>query len=346
MKAFNWALLSSYALLAATSPIERIKLQRDSVDLDTFKLYAQYSGAAYCNSQMANGATITCSNNVCPDVTSAGATVQATFSGSDTDLQGFVAVDPGHQAVVVSMRGSSSLDNFITDFEFFQEDCPLVSGGQVHIGFAKAWDEVSSSVLAALQTATAANPSYRIVFTGHSLGAAVSSLGAAYARAQGYAVDIINFGSPRFGNDILADFVTNQAGIEWRMTHLNDPVPRLPPILFNYRHTSPEYWLSNGEDDTDDYTASDVKVCDGNANIVCNAGTFGLDIISHLNYLGQISGCNALEFIFKRDLAEENLQSRNEDYYWYLATAPANSVSEDELTSKVNEWAAQDMAAN
>ncbi|KAI0157565.1 lipase [Xylariaceae sp. FL1272] len=344
MKAFNWALLSSYALLAAASPVERIKLERDSVDLATFKLYAQYSGAAYCNSQMAAGTTITCSNSVCPDVTSAGATVQATFAGSSTDLQGFVAVDPGHQAIVVSMRGSSSLNNFITDFEFFQEDCPLVSGGQVHIGFAKAWSEVSTAVLAALKTATAANPSYRIVFTGHSLGAAVSSLGAAYARAQGYTIDMINFGSPRFGNDILVDFVTNQPGIEWRMTHLDDPVPRLPPKLFNYRHTSPEYWLSNGEDDTTNYAASDVKICSGNGNTDCNGGTFGLDIVSHLNYLENISGCNALEFIFKRDLAEGNLQSRNEDYYWYLATAPANSVTQDELTSKVNDWAAQDAA--
>lgn len=40
-------------------------------------------------------------------------------------------------------------------------------------GFYKSWREARSGVLAALQTAAATNPSYRVVVVGHSLGGAV-----------------------------------------------------------------------------------------------------------------------------------------------------------------------------
>jgi len=212
-----------------------------------------------------------------------------------------------------------------------------VSGCKVHEGFAKAWDEISEAALAAVQKAKDANPSYKIVFTGHSLGAAVSSLGAVYAREQGLAVDIINYGSPRLGNAALAQFITDQEGAEYRVTHLDDPVPRLPPIIFNYAHTSPEYWLSDGNAFTTDYSVNDVKECDGVKALGCNALTLGLDIIAHLYYLSPISGCSPIEIALKkRDGADE------QDYFWWQATAPVTEMDDDELEAKLNDWVEQD----
>jgi len=138
-----------------------------------------------------------------------------------------------------------------------------------------------------------------VVATGHSLGGAVATLAAAYLRAAGNAVDLYTYGSPRVGNDAFANFVSAQAGLEIRVTHLDDPVPRLPPLLFSYRHTSPEYWLYDGGATTTNYGVSDVKVCTGSANTACNAGTGGLDIDAHLYYLGPISGCSQ-GFDFKK----------------------------------------------
>ncbi len=92
-----------------------------------------------------------------------------------------------------------------------------------------------------------------MVATGHSLGGAVATLAAAYLRAAGNAVDLYTYGSPRVGNDAFANFVSAQAGLEIRVTHLDDPVPRLPPLLFSYRHTSPEYWLYDGGATTTNY---------------------------------------------------------------------------------------------
>lgn len=97
-----------------------------------------------------------------------------------------------------------------------------------------------------------------------------------------YACDLYTYGSPRVGNLALVKYVTNQVGAEYRATHFDDPVPRLPPILFGYFHTSPEYWLAAGPATNTDYTIDEIKTCTGYANIGCNAGTFGLDGDAHL----------------------------------------------------------------
>jgi hypothetical protein len=47
--------------------------------LSTLDLYAQYAGASYCNSGNVVGSIVTCSGNACPDVTTAGAKITATY---------------------------------------------------------------------------------------------------------------------------------------------------------------------------------------------------------------------------------------------------------------------------
>lgn len=309
-----------------------------ATQLTSFDLYAQYAGASYCNSGNAIGSVVTCSASACPDVTTAGAKIAATFAGLTTDIQGFLSTDAKNQVIVVSIRGSHSIRNWLTDFEFIQESCSsLASGCKVHSGFAKAWSEISSPVLAAVKAAKAAYPAYKIVFTGHSLGAAVSSLGAAYARQQGYSVDIVNFGSPRVGNAAFATFVSNQAGNEYRVTHLDDPVPRLPPIIFGYAHTTPEYWLSDGTATTTAYAVGDIKVCDGITSLGCNAATLGLDINAHLYYLAPISACSPTGLAFKRDTAT--------NYTWWQATSPSVTVTDAQLETQLNAWVKQDVSA-
>lgn len=343
MKSFSWSLISSFALTAAASPLggrEVLLNGRASITsttLSTLDFYAQYAGASYCNNNSPVGSTVTCSGGACPDVTAAGAKIVATFAGSQSDIQGFVSTDAKNKVIVVSVRGSHSIRNWLTDFEFFLEDCSFVYGCQVHSGFAAAWDEISAAVLSAVKAAKNANPTYKIVFTGHSLGAAVSSLGAAYARQQGLQVDIINFGSPRVGNAEFATFVTNQAGLEYRVTHLDDPVPRLPPIIFGYAHTTPEYWLSDGNAFTTNYGVSDVKVCTGVQSLGCNAATLGLDIIAHLYYLGPIAGCSPIELTFKK-------KRDANDPLWWQGTSPPTDVDDDQLEAQLNEWVQQDIA--
>jgi len=138
---------------------------------------------------------------------------------------------------------------------------------------------------------------YSLVLTGHSIGAAIATLAAAELRNLGHSVDTYTFGSPRVGNLAFADFVTGQAtqglGANYRMTHVNDPVPQLPPTEIGFQHTSPEFWLEGGNATTDEYTAGEVWVCEGVGNEGCNAGTglVPIDGTAHDHYLGDIGAC-------------------------------------------------------
>jgi hypothetical protein len=198
----------------------------------------------------------------------------------------------------------------MTDCDDLVDDCAA------HTGFYTAWKEIGDSVSTALASAVAAHPSYSIIATGHSLGAAVSTLGASYLRKEGYAIDLYTYGSPRVGNKALVAFVTDQAGTEYRVTHYDDPVPRLPPILFSYRHTSPEYWLSTGSAETVDYTVSQIAVCEGYANTACNAGESGFDTDAHLYYLDAITACSpdGTPFRARRDVTDAELEAKVNNY--------------------------------
>ncbi|KAH7165728.1 lipase [Dactylonectria macrodidyma] len=315
------SLLSSVGVAAAASIGNYARMLEDravtvtSANLANFQFYAQHSAAAYCNYGAKAGAKISC-GGYCPTVESDGAVIVASFGGSATGIAGYVSTDATRKEIVISIRGSSNIRNWITNLDFGQDSCSsLTSGCGVHSGFQNAWDEIAAAAKAAVVKARTANPSYTVVSTGHSLGGAVATLAAAYLRKAGIPMDLYTFGSPRVGDGDFANFVTSQAGAEYRVTHEADPVPRLPPIIFGYRHTSPEYWLTGGSSDTTTYSVSSIKVCEGNANIGCNAGTLGLDIVAHLNYLQDISGCSAVGIAWKRDdLTDAELEAKLNNY--------------------------------
>ncbi|KAI1497587.1 lipase [Biscogniauxia marginata] len=341
MKFLSCLLVSSLASSAVARLVPRTPRYslngRDTVtaaEIAKLEFYSQYASAAYCNSEADVNSTVTCSADACPDVMAAGATIVATYSGVITDIQGFTAVDDTNKLIVTALKGSQSLRNWITDFVFIQVGCDLVDDCYVHAGFATAWSEIDERVLAGVAAAAKANPSYRIVFTGHSLGGAVSTLAAAYTRKDGYEADVYNYGSPRPGNQAFVGFVTAQAGAEYRVTHLDDPVPRLPPLFLGYRHTSPEYWLSGGAANATTYTAAEVTVCEGYANTDCNGGTKGLDTDAHSAYFGPIGACGDSGFEFRR---------RDAGVTRDMATSEPQDVTDEELESTLNGWIDRDI---
>ena len=64
-------------------------------------------------------------------------------------------------------------------------------------------------------------------------------------------------------------------------------------MQLGYRHTSPEYWLSDGRPRTVDYHPYDVLECRGYYNAACNSGApwWLVDITSHYYYLVAITHC-------------------------------------------------------
>ena len=108
-----------------------------------------------------------------------------------------------------------------------------VGSAMVHTGFQFAYAVTQSTVLNAVKAQLASNPSYRVVVTGHSLGAAVAALAAVSIKStfpnvnlQLYTYGIcalikssvklcssfVFLGQPRTGNAAFASYVENLIG--------------------------------------------------------------------------------------------------------------------------------------
>lgn len=162
-----------------------------------------------------------------------------------TNVQYFVETIPDKNAQLVSIRGTANVKNAIEDMEYLQtKDTRLDIF--VHDGFNEDTELVYRDLLPHL------DKNKEILLTGHSLGAAVSTLLMMYFKEDGYTLgQLINFGQPK---------VTNKAGVAkyqslplLRVIDENDIVPMMPATtLLNsihgrYEHLGPEIILLEGE---------------------------------------------------------------------------------------------------
>lgn len=100
----------------------------------------------------------------------------------------------------------------------------------------------------------------------------------------------ITFGFPRAVNPTGAAYISAQnKGANYRLTHLNDPVPRLPPASFGYEHVDTEYYISSANNVV--VTTADIQTCD------CNDDWVTLDILAHAWYFNAISSCYDVDTI-------------------------------------------------
>lgn len=214
-------------------------------------------------------------------------------SSTTTDTAGYLATDDVRKAVVLAFRGSYSDRNWIADFEFPFTDPGLCDGCKAELGFWTSWTNVRDEVMKHLNETMAANPDYTFVVVGHSLGAAIATLAAADLRTKGYPSAIFYaFASPRVANPAFATFITNQSN-NYRFTHTNDPVPKLPMLSMGYVHVSPEYWITAPNNDTS-VTTKQVEVLPGLVNWNGNTGTGPpnmLDFPAHHWYFEEADAC-------------------------------------------------------
>jgi len=163
-----------------------------------------------------------------------GAQDVAWFSEPATDTQAYAFHRPATNQSIVSFRGTEpdSVSDLGSDIDTLMIDWvaqPGRPGIRVHAGFAGALDRV------------AAMPAFAdwitghqgaLVFTGHSLGAALATLGAARWGAN----RLVTFGSPRVGDASLTNRVTAQAADIRRYVDCCDLVTELPPPIGDFEH--------------------------------------------------------------------------------------------------------------
>jgi predicted lipase len=210
---------------------------------------------------------------------------------TSTDVTGFVAVDHTNQLIVISFRGSQTIDAWRTNLDFGTTITDVCSGCTAHTGFWKSWTDARDRVVPAVKQTSVAFPTYKITVTGHSLGGAVAILAAASLRNAGYTVALYNFGSPRIGGSKISSYITNQAGGNYRVTHWNDPVPKLPLLTMGYVHVSPEYYIN--KPNKQDVQTGDMKVYEGAINMKGNMAWLLMDIEAHRWYFSSVYTCDA-----------------------------------------------------
>jgi len=158
----------------------------------------------------------------------------AWFSEPATDSQAYAFHRTATGQSIVAFRGTepdalsdlgSDIDTLLTDWRAQ----PGQASVRVHAGFAGALDRL------------AAMPAFAdwidrhqgtLVFTGHSLGAALATLAAARWKAS----RLVTFGSPRVGAASLTARVSAQSGEVRRHVDCCDLVTELPPPIGDFEH--------------------------------------------------------------------------------------------------------------
>ena len=143
----------------------------------------------------------------------------------------YVGYEPTERKIVTSWRGSRTKRNTIEDITFITEPYAC-SGCRIHAGFYFDYRSIERDLMTKVEELLSKYPVEKIVCTGHSLGAALSTInGLEFALKYGDRLQVIvhNFGSPRIGNTELAHFLNAKIPVIFRVVHNKDIVPHVPP---------------------------------------------------------------------------------------------------------------------
>jgi hypothetical protein len=193
------------------------------------------SGAAYCGKEKYKTMIL--------GGPASGFTYKETLYDVRTDLQGYIGILPTTKSIYVVLRGSSSIMNWLDDFEvklvpyntFPECNC------KVHNGFYKSALGVVDKMITTVKLLKTQYPFYSVIVTGHSYGASCGQLLAMELIKNDINVKVYDYGQPRVGDEKYASFVNSKIPEYYRMTHNKDIVPHVPPIeVFGYQHSCRE----------------------------------------------------------------------------------------------------------
>ncbi|CAK0771966.1 hypothetical protein CVIRNUC_003915 [Coccomyxa viridis] len=162
-----------------------------------------------------------------------------------TDTQVHVSwIESG--TAVFSFRGTESTQDGLQDLklirrniDFLARSCP---GAKAHTGFLQQFaavidDEKPHLHLGkALAELSGGRQPNRVICTGHSLGGALATLGAAWSAIEYPDADVrcITFGSPRVANRKFKKAFHGLVGTSLRLAYGGDPVPNFPSYRYDH----------------------------------------------------------------------------------------------------------------
>ncbi len=195
-----------------------------------FRLHQPQSEAAWC-AEFARLAYCADHAEVNSSLQRVGFELTAAFGRRGTE--GLVARGPAFS--VLSFRGSDDLRAWMTNLD--ARPAPWRGGGKAHRGFAEALDAAWPEVEPALP-----DSGLPLLFTGHSLGAALATLAASLHPEAA----LVTFGSPRVGDSGFRAAMGRRPGPMKRYVDNRDIVCRVPSARLGYRHVG-EPWLIDAD---------------------------------------------------------------------------------------------------
>ncbi|OMC52100.1 hypothetical protein A5745_02075 [Mycobacterium sp. IS-2888] len=155
--------------------------------------------------------------------------------------------------VVIAIRGTEGILEWIHDVEFDLVPCPFLAGaGHTEDGFTEMYESLttgtapgSPAVVNALATLAFPRPVTSVTICGHSLGGALATLLAldVAANTRFKAPAVYTYGSPRTGDSLFASTYDQVVLNSYRIANRLDIVPALPPPI-NYEHVLNPYELN------------------------------------------------------------------------------------------------------
>jgi Lipase (class 3) len=171
--------------------------------------------------------------------------------GDDEVSIGLICQANGTGDVVIAIRGTEGIDEWIHDAEFLQVTCPFLPGaGRTEDGFTAMYNSLrtavapgSPSVVNALATLPFKQAVTSLTICGHSLGGALVTLLALDVAANTTFKNptVYSYASPRTGDPSFADTYNQVVKNTFRIANRVDLVPMLPlPPSYQHVHTLSE----------------------------------------------------------------------------------------------------------
>lgn len=239
-----------------------------------------YAYSAFCLDELKDWSCYWC--NYVPGLPTVNVTLVFESNGQE-GTAGYVGFS--NTSIVVSFRGSRTISNWLHDFEFWKIPYPDQPGVWVHDGFWHAYQLVSPAIVASVGALRKAYPTKSVIVTGHSLGAALSTLCAMELVRLGHDdVQLWNYGSPRVGNQAFADYGMKLLPVVRRVVNERDIVPHLPTENLGFRHLAREVWFPHNH--------TSFVVCDASGeDPTCSDSVHDWHPPDHTDYLGyQVAG--------------------------------------------------------
>jgi predicted lipase len=172
----------------------------------------------------------------------------------DFKVFGFVAQSGSD--IVVAIRGTEGVLEWLMDSLFAPVPFPFVDAGQSEQGFTNFYstlrtgpDVTQPRVIDAIRPLVVGGVIKTLRIAGHSLGGALATLLAIDVSGNDVfsGPTVYTFGSPRVGDKVFAGTYDSLVPTSWRVENLNDIVPHLPPLLAGYVHVDAAYPINSDD---------------------------------------------------------------------------------------------------